>query len=145
VTQRLQETFLDKVKIGHIGSDVLGLIGAEFFVNPQTLNEIFLAPFKGGEHALPLSFSFGFFSLEGKSQTDINILKHSSIVLNKAKKNLNANFEYYAPEMGEETTWRLEMIRQLIRDFEAKRLQLWYQPQVDLVTEKIVGMEALLS
>jgi hypothetical protein len=48
VTQRLQETFLDKVKIGHIGSDVLGLIGAEFFVNPQTLNEIFLAPFKGG-------------------------------------------------------------------------------------------------
>jgi sensor c-di-GMP phosphodiesterase-like protein len=47
--------------------------------------------------------------------------------------------------MGEETTWRLEMIRQLIRDFEAKRLQLWYQPQVDLVTEKIVGMEALLS
>ena len=46
--------------------------------------------------------------------------------------------------MEEETTWRLEMIRKLATDFQAKKLQLWYQPQVDLVTEQIVGMEALL-
>ncbi|GAC20068.1 bifunctional diguanylate cyclase/phosphodiesterase [Paraglaciecola arctica] len=144
VTKRLEETFLDKVKMGRIGSDVFGLIGAEFFVNPQTLNELFIAPFKAGEHTLPLSASFGFCRLVGKPQSGINILKHSNIALNKAKKNLNTNFEYYAPEMEEETTWRLDMIRQLTRDFEAKKLQLWYQPQVDLVTEKIVGMEALL-
>jgi diguanylate cyclase (GGDEF)-like protein len=144
VTKRLQETFLNKVKIGRIGSDVFGLIGPEFFVNPQTLSEMFVAPFKGGEHSLPLSASFGFYRLDGKLQTGINILKHSNIALNKAKKNPNINFEYYAPEMEEETTWRLNMIRQLTRDFEAKKLQLWYQPQVDLVTEKIVGMEALL-
>jgi diguanylate cyclase (GGDEF)-like protein len=144
VTKRLEETFLDKVKMGRIGSDVFGLIGAEFFVNPQTLNEMFTAPFKGGEHTLPLSASFGFCRLDGKIKTGINILKHSNIALNKAKKNLNTNFEYYAPEMGEETTWRLDMIRQLTRDFEAKKLQLWYQPQVDLVSEKIIGMEALL-
>jgi EAL domain-containing protein (putative c-di-GMP-specific phosphodiesterase class I) len=130
--------------MGRIGSDVFGLIGAEFFVNPQTLNEMFVAPFKGGEHTLPLSVSFGFCRLDGKKQTGINILKHSNIALNKAKKNLNTNFEYYAPEMEEETIWRLDMIRQLAIDFEAKKLQLWYQPQVDLVTEQIIGMEALL-
>ncbi|MEP1448748.1 MAG: EAL domain-containing protein [Paraglaciecola sp.] len=144
VTNRLQETFLDKVRIGRIGSDVFGLIGVEFFVNPQTLHEIFVAPFKAGEHTLPLSASFGFCRLDGKPQSGINILKHSNIALNKAKKNLNTNFEYYAPEMEEETTWRLDMIRQLTRDFQGKKLQLWYQPQVDLVTEQIVGMEALL-
>jgi diguanylate cyclase (GGDEF)-like protein len=144
VTNRFEETFLNKVKMGRIGSDVFGLIGPEFFVNPQTLNEIFVAPFKAGEHTLPLSASFGFCRLDGKNQTGINILKHSNIALNKAKKNLNTNFEYYAPEMEEETTWRLDMIRQLTRDFQAKKLQLWYQPQVDLVTEQIVGMEALL-
>jgi diguanylate cyclase (GGDEF)-like protein len=144
VTRRLEETFLDKVKMARIGSDVFGLIGPEFFVNPQTLNEMFVAPFKGGEHTLPLSACFGFCRLNRRMQTGINILRHSNIALNKAKKNLNSNFEYYAPEMEEETTWRLDMIRQLTRDFEAKKLQLWYQPQVDLVTEKIVGMEALL-
>jgi EAL domain-containing protein (putative c-di-GMP-specific phosphodiesterase class I) len=82
--------------------------------------------------------------LSRQKQSGINILKHSNIALNKAKKNVKINFEYYMPEMEEETTWRLDMIRQLTRDFEAKKLQLWYQPQVNLVTEKIVGMEALL-
>lgn len=144
VTERLQETFTDKVKIGRIGSDVFGLIGSEFFVNPQTLDEMFVAPFKAGEHTLPLAASYGFCRLGGKTQTGITKLKHSNIALNKAKKNLNTNFEYYAPEMEEETTWRLDMIRQLQTDFQDKKLQLWYQPQVDLVTEQIVGMEALL-
>jgi diguanylate cyclase (GGDEF)-like protein len=144
VTERLEQTFSDQIKMGRIGSDVFGLIGSENFVNPQVLNEMFVTPFKGGEHTLPLSASFGFCRLDGKPQTGINILKHSNIALNKAKKNLKTNFEYYAPEMEEETTWRLDMIRQLQSDFDAKKLQLWYQPQVDLVTEQIVGMEALL-
>ncbi|MGS2722042.1 bifunctional diguanylate cyclase/phosphodiesterase [Paraglaciecola aestuariivivens] len=144
VTHRLQETFSEEVKIGRIGSDVFGLIGSECDVNPETLNNMFIEPFKAGEHTLPLTASFGFCRLQGKSQSGISRLTHSNIALNKAKKNLNTNFEYYAPEMEEETTWRLDMIRQLQNDFEARKLELWYQPQVDLVTEQIIGMEALL-
>jgi diguanylate cyclase (GGDEF)-like protein len=144
VTQRLKDTYVDKVQMGRIGGDVFGLVGPEFFINPQTLNELFYAPFKADEHTLPLDASFGFCRLGEKSQTGIDILKQSNIALNRAKKNLKTNFEYYAPEMGQQTTWRLEMIRQLTIDFAAKKLQLWYQPQIDLVTEDIVGMEALL-
>ena len=36
------------------------------------------------------------------------------------------------------------MIRQLRDDFGERKLQLWYQPQIDLVTQEIIGMEALL-
>lgn len=144
VTERLENTFFDQVKMARIGADIFGLIGPEELINPKALSDLFVAPFKGGEHTLPLDASFGFCRIDGKPQTGINILKHSNIALNKAKKNLNTNFEYYAPEMEEETTWRLDMIRQLTADFEAKKLQLWYQPQFDLVTEQIVGMEALL-
>ena len=74
----------------------------------------------------------------------ITILKQTNIALNRAKKDLTTNFGYYEPEMEEKTTWRLGMIRQLRTDFSDRRLQVWYQPQVDLVSEKIVGMEALL-
>ncbi|MFT4746852.1 MAG: diguanylate cyclase (GGDEF)-like protein [Congregibacter sp.] len=144
VAQRLQSMFSSVVLKGRIGSDVFGLIGPESMVNPEAIQEVFLRPFKAGEHTLPLSATFGFCRLVGKEQTGINILKQSNIALNRAKKNLNINFEYYAPEMEEQTTWRLEMIRQLRTDFEDRRLQLWYQPQFDLVTERIVGMEALL-
>lgn len=144
VTSRLQDAFHEKVSISRIGSDVFGLIGPEALINPQTINNLFISPFKAGEHTLPLSASFGFCRLHGRRLTGITILKQSNIALNKAKKNLQINFEYYAPEMEQQTTWRLDMIRQLALDFEARKLQLWYQPQVDLVTEQIVGMEALL-
>ena len=36
------------------------------------------------------------------------------------------------------------MIRKLRSDFSKRRLQVWYQPQVDLNSEKVVGLEALL-
>ncbi|MEP0355113.1 MAG: EAL domain-containing protein [Paraglaciecola sp.] len=144
VTKRLEDKFIENVQIARIGSDVFGLIGSESFVNPESLNDMFLLPFKAGEHSLSVSASFGFCRLDGRVQSGINILKQSNIALNKAKKNLKINYEFYRPEMEQETTWRLEMIRQLTHDFESKKLQLWYQPQVDLVTEKIVGMEALL-
>lgn len=144
VAKRLELAFQDKVKIGRIGSDIFGLIGPEFFVNPRTLQELFVAPFKAEEHSLHLAACFGLVRLNNIAQTGINILKQSNIALNKAKKNLITNFVYYEPEMEEQTTWRLDMIRQLAIDFKGNKLQLWYQPQVDLLTEQVVGMEALL-
>ena len=36
------------------------------------------------------------------------------------------------------------MIRRLRSDFIERKLELWFQPQVDLLSEKVVGMEGLL-
>lgn len=144
VAKRLEETFKDKVSLSRIGSDVFGLIGPEFFVNPKTLQELFISPLKAGEHSLHIAGSFGLVRLTQRIHSGITLLKQSNIALNEAKKNLNTNFAYYEAEMEEQTTWRLDMIRQLASDFKARKLQLWYQPQVDLVTENVIGMEALL-
>jgi EAL domain-containing protein (putative c-di-GMP-specific phosphodiesterase class I) len=46
--------------------------------------------------------------------------------------------------MEEETRRRLETIRELRHDFRQRRLQLWYQPQIELATGRLVVMEALL-
>jgi EAL domain-containing protein (putative c-di-GMP-specific phosphodiesterase class I) len=46
--------------------------------------------------------------------------------------------------MEEKTLWRLGMIRQLRTDFAQNRLELWYQPQLNLKTGRVVGAEALL-
>jgi diguanylate cyclase (GGDEF)-like protein len=145
VTKRLEQTYIEKsVKLGRIGADIFGLIGPESEVNPDSINQLFMMPFKAGEHTLPLAACFGLSRLTSDNHSGLDILKQSNIALNRAKKNLNTNFEYYAPEMEQQTTWRLDMIRKLAADFESRKLELWYQPQVDLVTEQIVGMEALL-
>ena len=144
IAERLQSAMGQDVKMGRIGADVFGLIGSDSKVNPEQISKVFNSPFKAGDHTLPVNVTVGLCRLLDEENNGLNILKQSNIALNRAKKSLTANYEYYAPEMEEKTTWRLGMIRQLRSDFAERKLELWYQPQVDLVNESVVGMEALL-
>lgn len=143
VAERLSQVFGEHARLSRIGADVFGLIGPEKIVSVEGINRAFRTPFKAGDHNLPINVSIGLCHLLEKT-SGINVLKQTNIALNRAKKSLTSNYEYYAPEMEEKTTWRLDMIRQLRSDFGERKLQVWYQPQVDLMTEKVVGMEALL-
>ena len=144
VSNRLQDAFSDDVKKGRIGADVFGLIGCETVVNPEKINDVFQAAFIAGDNTLPINVTVGLTRLTGERSRGNTLLKQANIALNRAKKNLTDNFEYFAPEIEEKTTWRLNMIRRLRADFADSKLELWFQPQVDLVSEKIVGMEGLL-
>lgn len=143
VSDRMQEHFGEKVLMARIGADVFGIIGPDDLVEPENIQKVFNVPFKAGDHTLPVNVTIGLTRLL-ESASGINLLKQTNIALNRAKKNLTSNYEFYAPEMEEKTTWRLGMIRQLRADFGERKLQVWFQPQVDLITEKVVGMEALL-
>ncbi|UAA39353.1 EAL domain-containing protein [Paraneptunicella aestuarii] len=143
VAERLTSEFAGGAKLARIGADVYGIIGTEELVTVENINRIFSAPFKAGDHNLPINVSIGICRLL-EHASGLNVLKQTNIALNRAKKSLTCNYEFYAPEMEEKTTWRLEMIRKLRNDFGERRLQVWYQPQVDLMSEKVVGMEALL-
>lgn len=144
VAERVVSNLSDQVQMARIGADVFGLIGTDETVNSEQINALFVSPFKAGDHTLPVNVTIGLCKITDEKVSGINLLKQANIALNRAKKHHAINYEYYAQEMEEETTWRLGMIRQLRVDFAERRLQLWYQPQVDLVSERIVGMEALL-
>ena len=144
ISDRFQACFDDSVKIGRIGADVFGLIGPSSVVNPDNINSLFQSSFKVSDHTLPVSVTMGLCQLDDKRNIGLEILKRINIALNLAKKNISDNFEYFAKDIEDKTTWRLEMIRRLRSDFMARKLELWFQPQVDLVSEKVVGMEGLL-
>ncbi|CAD5259354.1 Diguanylate phosphodiesterase [Alteromonas sp. 38] len=144
ISDRFQACFNDSVKIGRIGADVFGLIGPSNVVNPDNINSLFQSSFKVSDHTLPVSVTMGLCQLDDKRNIGLEILKRINIALNRAKKNISDNFEYFAKDIEDKTTWRLEMIRRLRSDFMARKLELWFQPQVDLGSEKVVGMEGLL-
>jgi EAL domain-containing protein (putative c-di-GMP-specific phosphodiesterase class I) len=66
------------------------------------------------------------------------------IALNRAKKHVSQNYEFYSSEMEEQMAGRLALLRTLRQDFSQDKLQLWYQPQIALGSNKVIGMEALL-
>ncbi len=144
INERFQDNFSEKVRRGRIGADVFGLIGPAKEVNPDTIKTLFQSSFKVSDHTLPVSVTIGFCQLDDKPNVGIEILKRTNIALNRAKKNLSDNYEYYAKDIEDQTTWRLDMIRRLRSDFMERKLELWFQPQVDLLSEKVVGMEGLL-
>ncbi|MEG3766998.1 bifunctional diguanylate cyclase/phosphodiesterase [Alteromonas sp. 14N.309.X.WAT.G.H12] len=144
VAKRLDTNYPDIVRKSRIGGDVFGLIGPENLVNAQSINSVFAFSFKAGDHTLPVNVTIGLYKMGTEQCAGMDILKRTNIALNRAKKNISDNFEVYQPEFEKRTTRQLAMIRRLRADFHARKLQLWFQPQVDLVSEKIIGVEGLL-
>ncbi len=144
VTRRLVEQFGDVAQIARIGADVFGLIGPESLLTPSSLSAVFVQPFQASEHALQINATFGFCRLVDTAKQGLGILKQVYIALNRAKKNLSQNYEFYSSEMEEQMAGRLALLRTLRQDFSQDKLQLWYQPQIALDTNKVIGMEALL-
>jgi len=143
VSERIKELGND-CQFARVGADVFGVIGPASCVNPENLMQLFHHSLTAGEQRLPVTACFGLCSKSSAGSQGVNVLNQINIALNLAKKSVHENFVYYKKEMEDETLWRLGMIRQLRTDFADNRLELWYQPQLSLVTGKVIGAEALL-
>ncbi len=73
-----------------------------------------------------------------------SLLKHAGIAMYRAKEIGRNNFQFYTAAMNEKALERLRIEGDLRNALERDEFVLHYQPQVDLHTGRIVGMEALL-
>ncbi|MDO9520046.1 MAG: EAL domain-containing protein [Pseudohongiella sp.] len=144
VARRLQLTFGQDTAIARIDADVFGLIGDETILNPLSILASFDTPFESGDQQLLISATLGIGQLELMGEAGLTRLKRAYIALNAAKRSLLSNYAYYVPKMEEDTEQRL-LISRALRDALARRqLQVWYQPQFDLSSREVTGVEALL-
>ena len=141
---RLHETLGGTCRLARVGADVFGVIGDEAEVNPASIFEIFSRPLVVGDVRLPTSVTLGFCRLLGEERSGLALLKSANIALNRAKRSMQASYEYFVPEMEDAPRWRLEIIHRLREDFEAGTLEVWYQPKIAFSSGSCVGVEALL-
>jgi diguanylate cyclase (GGDEF)-like protein/PAS domain S-box-containing protein len=73
-----------------------------------------------------------------------NLIEHADIAMYRAKKLGRNNFQFYTPAMNEEAMERVRIESALRNALERNEFVLHYQPQVDLASGEIVGMEALI-
>ncbi|HEX8615339.1 MAG TPA: EAL domain-containing protein [Telluria sp.] len=73
-----------------------------------------------------------------------SLIEHADIAMYRAKKLGRNNFQFYTPAMNEEAQERVRIESALRSALERDEFVLHYQPQVNLATGQVVGMEALI-
>ncbi len=72
------------------------------------------------------------------------LIKHADIAMYSAKENGKNAFQYFNPSMHESATLVLELEKELKMAIMNNEFSMYYQPQVDLTSKRIVGFEALI-
>jgi predicted signal transduction protein with EAL and GGDEF domain len=72
------------------------------------------------------------------------LLKNADTAMYRAKDKGRGGHEFYAAQMNAQGTERLMLESGLRRALERNELELHYQPKMDLRTQRIVGVEALM-
>ena len=100
-------------------------------------------PFYIAGHELMISGSMGI-ALYPSDGTDITtLLKNADSAMYTAKKE-RGNFHFYDPSLAAQAAERFQLEQDLRNAVERGELYVLYQPQIDLQTRRIIGVEALL-
>ncbi len=101
-------------------------------------------PFNLNNHKVYVTSSIGIaiFPLDGDDVEQI--LKHADTAMYHAKALGKNNYQFYSDQMNSNTINKLLMEEKLHQAIEKNELHLFYQPQINIETNKIVAAEALI-
>lgn len=101
-------------------------------------------PFEINGQECQLSASIGIATFPADGRDAQTLLKNADIAMYKAKNKGKDNYQFYASEMNTHTVERLAFEARLRRALERREFVVHYQPKLDVMTERIVGAEALV-
>lgn len=144
VASRLKTGLGAHVIVARIAGDTFGLLGPSVELTPSNLLGLFQEPFLIDGQELMASVTCGLLRLSEAEGDGGEALKDVNIALKRAKQRSRGEVSYFSHEMSVEIQERVKLLQALRQAFDNERLFLVYQPQVDLVTGKAIGVEALI-
>ncbi|MGK5026626.1 bifunctional diguanylate cyclase/phosphodiesterase [Janthinobacterium sp. RB2R34] len=110
----------------------------------QRILETVAQPMQLGEYEFFLSCSMGVAVYPDDGSSAEMLIKHADIAMYRAKEQGRGHWQFYASNMNADTLERLSLESELRHALERDQFHLEYQPQLDLASGRMVGMEALL-
>ena len=125
---------------------VLPEIGSEneaAFVAEKII-EAFCEKFVVGPHHLTITPSIGISMYPDDGNDSVTLLRNADMAMYRAKEVGRNTLQFYRPEMTINITEKLQLEMELRNAIKQNELYMAYQPQIDLESGKVVGLEALI-
>jgi diguanylate cyclase (GGDEF)-like protein len=145
---RLRDVLRPSDFIGRLGGDEFAIILPETDENgaklvTKKIQKVLEPFFYVAEMGFTIAASFGIATFPKHGMTVSTILKSADVAMYNAK-NRKLGYCVYNPGADSNTPDRLSLMGELRQAIYENRLELYYQPKVDLKTSRIIGAEALI-
>ena len=148
VGKRLRALLRESDTVARLGGDEFAVLLADADVGMvlrvvhkilQTLE----APIRVGEQWLDVGGSAGIASYPEHSDDPGTLMRYADVAMYVAKRN-NSGFASYDSNLDDSRQVHLSLLGELRRAVEKNELLLYYQPKVELATNQVIGVEALV-
>jgi diguanylate cyclase (GGDEF)-like protein len=150
VAERLKKWAREQDTVARMGGDEFLIVltavkeVADAAVAAERIRNAMTAEFVVQGHSLDISCSVGI-SIFAEHGTDgETLIKNADAAMYCARESGRNNFRFYTKDMNAQALERLTLENSLRLALDKKELFLVYQPQMDIATGKIIGLEALL-
>ena len=154
----LLKEFAERLKKGVREQDTLARIGGDEFVVVQTdlrdttdaaiaasrIMDLISDAFVVQGHSLAVTCSIGVSVFPEHGADGVALVKNADAAMYSAKEQGGNNFQFFTRDMNVRAVERLSLENHLRGSLERRDLFLAYQPQVDIATGRVTGVEALL-
>lgn len=150
VANRLRNCLRDSDTLARVGGDEFNLLVPEISgrVDVIRLMEKVIDNLKdpvlidGVEVFISFSIGIALFPEDGESMD--SLIKHADIAMYHVKRHGKDGYEFFCNEMKGSADQHLSLDTGLRRALDEEQLKVYYQPQIDICSGRICGMEALL-
>ena len=148
VAHRLQQVLRGSDIAGRLSGDefvvVVPQCDAEHVTNTiERLHELLAAPLTIAEASLAISASIGIAMFPADGRDMETLLQRADMAMYQAKSQGRGRFSFFSSEMNRLAQERLALETALRKALQQGELRLHYQPQVDMSTGQLYGVEAL--
>ncbi len=148
IAHRFQEFMHENHIVARIGGDEFAILVEDVFEHDVgalalRVNQFLAEPAEIRENTIVSTASIGISIFPEDGETIPILLKNADLAMYEAKINKNT-FAFYQNEMSARVKNQLELKNYLRHALQNGVFQLYYQPQIDAQTGKVIGLEALL-
>ncbi len=110
----------------------------------EKLNNTFSLPFSIRGHLLKIGISIGISVFPDDGTTSEELLRNADIAMYIAKEREKNRYVFYEEKMYERIMQRHTVEEDLKKAIENDEFLVYYQPQIDIKNQKVIGLEALV-